>query len=130
MKWRSKQLSNMLTLGKFHISTKASQTNVEYPPPYLLHTPNFVQILFPSFSSWLQPLWNLSMRQSNWKSNQSPKKNRGLKNVQRKILEKTAYSNLSLYKHEKTHLSNEQNSGCLGCIRDFTTQICWDYNKP
>ena len=27
-------------------------------------------------------------------------------------------------------LSNEKKPGCLVYIRDFTTQLCRDYNKP
>ena len=28
------------------------------------------------------------------------------------------------------HLSNEKNPGCLGYIRDYTTQVYRDYDKP
>ena len=29
-----------------------------------------------------------------------------------------------------THLSNEKNPGCSGCIGDDTTQLYGDFNKP
>ena len=28
-----------------------------------------------------------------------------------------------------THLSNEKNPGCAGCIGDYTTQLYGDFNK-
>ena len=31
---------------------------------------------------------------------------------------------------QKHQVSNEQNPGWLEYIRDFTTQLCGDYNKP
>ncbi len=30
----------------------------------------------------------------------------------------------------QTHLSNEKNPGCFWYIRDYTTQLHRDYNKP
>ena len=33
-------------------------------------------------------------------------------------------------KRASLHLSNKKTPGCLGYIRDYATQLCWDYNKP
>ena len=32
-------------------------------------------------------------------------------------------------KVHELHVSNETNSGCLGFVGDYTTQLCGEYNK-